>query len=304
MSPSFGRALRYTLRGPLIKALLRLFALMPLPWNHAAGAGLGRLFARYSHELRHVTDVNLGVCFPNLSDTDRAQRARDCLIETGKSMTELGPLWLWEPKRVLRLVREISGEEALRDALALGHGAIMASPHLGAWELMGLYLAAKYGITSMYRPPRIADLDETMRRARSRTGATLVPTDASGVRALLQALKRGGLVGVLPDQDPGAGGGEFSPFCGVPANTMTLLSRLAQRSGAPVIFCYAERLARGTGFHLRFEAAPKAVSAGDLAASLAAVNATVEALIRRAPEQYQWSYRRFRTRPANLSALY
>ncbi len=304
MSQSIGRRLRYGLRGPLIKLLLRGFARLSLPVNHRIGAALGRLLHRYSRELRRIAETNVRLCFPELDTAAQERLVYQTLVETGKTMTELGPLWLWDKARVSALVNESCGEEVLSAALAEGRGAIMVSPHLGAWEIMGLYLSIHYGITSMYKPPHIEALNGVMRAARERTGARLVPTDAGGVRSLMQALKKGGLVGLLPDQDPGRGGGEFAPFFGIDANTVTLVSRLAQKSRAPVIFCYAERLADGAGFRPHFHRAAPAIAEPDLAVSLRAMNEAVEALVRSNPSQYQWSYRRFRTRPEGAPAVY
>lgn len=304
MKVSRSRRLRHALGGRLIVALLRACARLSLPANHRFGARVGSLSYRISRELRHVTDTNLTLCLPELNAAQRDRLTADSLIETGKAMTELGALWLWPTERVVGLVREVSNEYLVVDALNAGKGAIMVSPHLGAWELMGFYLSVKYGITSMFKPPRIERLGGLMRQARERAGARLVPTDAGGVRSLLQALKKGELIGLLPDQDPGRGGGEFAPFFGVPANTITLVARLAQRAHAPVIFCYAERLPAGQGFHLYFEAAPQGIDAADTTTSLCAMNDAVARLVRRCPAQYQWNYRRFRTRPDGAGALY
>jgi KDO2-lipid IV(A) lauroyltransferase len=128
--------------------------------------------------------------------------------------------------------------------------------------------------------------------------------DAGGVRALYQALDRGELVGMLPDQEPGAGNGVFAPLFGIQANSMVLLSRLAIKTGAPVIFAYAERLSHGRGYHLHFLPAPPAINQAPLEHSVAIMNEMVETLIRQKPQQYQWGYKRFRTRPAGESAIY
>lgn len=304
MTRTFRRRIRHAVRGPLVKGLLRLNAGLPLAWSHRLGTWLGRLLATRSKELRHVARINVDLCFPELSRAERAALSRESIIETTKSVTELGPLWLWPTERVMALVREVQGEEVLQSALARGKGIIAVSPHLGAWEMMGVYLSMNYDITFMYKPPRILDLDDLMRKARTRGGARLVATDAGGVRALLQALKRQEMIGVLPDQDPGAGGGEFAPFFGIPANTMTLVSRLAQRSGAPLVLCYAERLPDGRGYVLHFSEGEADIADKDTAKSLRALNRSVEYLVRRCPEQYQWTYRRFRTRPPGLPGVY
>ena len=102
----------------------------------------------------------------------------------------------------------------------------------------------------------MTEMDELVRTARQRNGAVLMPTDSSGVRALYRELAAGRTVGILPDQDPGRGAGVFAPFFGHPANTMVLVSRLAARSGATLLYCVPERIPGG--YHLHYTAAPEA----------------------------------------------
>jgi KDO2-lipid IV(A) lauroyltransferase len=105
------------------------------------------------------------------------------------------------------------------------------------------------------------------------------------------------VVGILPDQQPKQGEGEFAPLFGTPALTMVLLSRLAQRTGATVLFAFAERLQDGRGFRLHFLPAPPGVADPDLATAVAALNRGVEDCVRIAPAQYQWHYKRYSIRP-------
>jgi KDO2-lipid IV(A) lauroyltransferase len=157
----------------------------------------------------------------------------------------------------------------------------------------------------MYRPPRQQSFDAIIRDSRQRTGTRVVPTDAQGIKALFQSLKQGEVVGILPDQDPrDAGSAVFAPFFGVQANTMTLISRLAAKTGAAVIFTFAERLPSGQGFRLHLMPAPPQIADPDPQRAAAALNAGVEACVRMAPAQYQWSYKRFRSRPAGERGLY
>lgn len=283
--------------------LLRLLVRLPLPLLHGIGALFGWLGWLLPNANRTIALRNLELCFPQLDARARRALARRTLIETGKMLLETPLLWLGSGRRTLGLVREVRGLEHIEQAMATGRGAIAVSPHLGNWELCGLYLA-RYGITSLYRPPRKQAMEALVRGARERLGATLVPTDARGVRALYQALSRGGMIGILPDQDPREEAGEFAPFFGVPAKTMTLLPRLAQRSGAAVIFTFAERLPWGRGFRLHFLPAPEGIASTDAAIAVAALNQGVERCVRLAPAQYQWIYKRFRTRPDGEAPLY
>jgi len=291
------KRIRHTLRGPLVNLFLHGVARLPLPVAHAIGASLGALFYAFPTKLRQVTAVNLQLCFPQVPPSQTNALCRTSLREVGKNMAEVGLLWLGSRERVLGCVHSVKGEDVLRKAVADSKGVLLISPHIGAWELMGLYLSMHYPMTSMYRPPRVHELDTLMRSARERFGARLVPTDASGVRAQLQALKKGELVGVLPDQDPGTEGGAFAPFFGVPANTVTFVPRLLNKTKCTGLFAFAIRLPHGRGFDLHFEPIPAEAAGDDMAIALAAINNKVEEIARRFPEQYLWSYERFRTRP-------
>ncbi len=288
--------------GP-IAALLRLTALLPLPVVHGLGTGIGWLLWLFPNNQRRIAAINLELCLPDLRSAARAKLLRQNLVETSKTMLELGPLWLRDGKRVLGLIRSVQGEEVLLAALAQGHGVILITPHLGAWELTSLYLSSRYPITILYRPSRL-DIDTLVRASRERLGARAVPTNQAGVRALFQALRSGQMVGILPDQDPGRDGGMFVPFFKRPANTMVLLSRLAIKSGSPVLSVYAERLSWGRGYCLHFQSLPAAVNQEPTEDSVTLINRAVEEVVRRLPSQYLWVYKRFKRPPPGMPTIY
>ena len=292
------------MRARLIKWLLRAFAALPLRAAQALGAALGLLLAVTPNTARRITAINLALCFPELDENTRARLARRSLIETGKTAAETGALWFWDKPRLLELMRTVSGKEAADAALQRGRGVIFISPHLGAWEMAGLYISAHYPMTTLYRPPRLAALEELSRAARARLGARVVPTDAGGIRALYQGLARGEVLGILPDQNPEPGSGVFAPFFGVPAYTMVLIARLARKTGAAVFTAYAQRLPRGAGYHLHFQPVPEAIASADPEQAAALLNQAIEACVRACPEQYQWSYKRFRVRPEGSGKVY
>lgn len=288
----------------IIKILLRLLALLPLPLIHAIAYPLGWLLFLIPNRRRSTTITNISLCFPELRQWQRWQLIRRSLIETTKGVLESSAMWMRSGKRTLKLVRHTLNEGLLEEAYAKGDGVILALPHLGMWEIIGLYCSSSHPMTSLYRPPPIVDLDKTMSRGRERMGAKLVPTDAPGVRALFKALSRGELVAILPDQDPMKGQGVFAPFFGIQANTMVLLSRLAKKTDATVLCAWAERLSWGRGYRIHFHNTDPSLMDDDLEHSLAALNAGVEMCIRQRPDQYLWCYKRFRTRPEGEPRLY
>ena len=290
-------------RQALLTGLLRLTARLSLPVAHAVGAALGWLLGRIPNPMRRIAARNLALAFPAMAEADRKRLLRANLMETGKLLLELGPLWLWPGVQVLALARGPDGEDALADAVRRGRGAIVITPHLGSWEMAGLYYSSRHPVTILYRPSRLG-LDELSVRGRGRLGGKIVATDTQGVRALLTALRQGQVLGILPDQDPGPEGGVFAPFFGIAASTMTLVSRLALKTGVPVFITWAERLPRGRGYALHLRALPEVTAAASLEASAAALNRGVEAAVRALPTQYLWAYKRFKTRPPGEAKLY
>ncbi len=284
--------------------LLRLLGALPLPLIHGIGVLFGQLFSLLPNRHRRISLRNLELCFADMGERARARLLVQSLQETGKTFMETALMWCGSRRRIMGLVREVVGEEHLDAALERGKGVILAAPHLGSWELIGHYVAATAPITCLYKPPRSPAVEQVMRRGRMHLGVALAPTDASGVKTLLALLKRGEVAGILPDQDPGKRGGVFAPFFGIAANSMTLLPRLANKSGATVLVSYAERLPWGRGYRLHFMPCATEVSDKDPVTAASALNAAVEAAVRECPEQYQWSYKRFRTRPEGEPPLY
>ncbi len=284
------------MRYQLIRLILRLLALLPLPANHALGAFIGICLYWLPNKVKHITRINLALCLPEYNEQQRNTLLRKSLIETGKSATELGPLWLWKADKLLRHVKGIEHEGLLHEAQEKQQGLIILTPHLGCWELNGLYCANKMTVTSLYRPPKIQALETFLCQARERTGATLVPTNINGVKSLYAALARQETIGILPDQDAG-NGGIFVPFFGVSANTVKLIPRLINKTHAQVIMVYARRLPRGRGYIIHYLKPEDDIYSPDLAVSAAAMNRAVETCIRENINQYQWGYKRFKRRP-------
>ena len=267
-----------------------------LPFGFSQGLGwlLGTLLRYLPNKQRRNALINLRLCHPDWEEA-KVRRFRDrALREEAKTFVEIAYLLLRPVPRVLSLIRETQGLELLEKPA--GQGLIVLSPHLGAWEMAGLFLSTRGPTTTLYKPQPLAD--ELVRQARGRAGAHLVPTDQTGIRHLLQGLRRGEFLGILPDQEPKEDKGcVFAPFFGVPALTMLLVNRLARRTGAAVVFLFARRLPWGRGFALHCLPAPPGVDSADEVEAAAALNQGVEACVALCPEQYVWSYKRFRTRP-------
>jgi KDO2-lipid IV(A) lauroyltransferase len=290
----------------LVLLALRLLAALPLPVSQALGWCMGSLAALVPNRERANADVNVALCFPDMPPGDRRRFVRRALIESARTLLESPRAWLRDPERLLRQVDPQDGAERIRELLARGKGLIFAAPHLGNWEMGVHFLTRTTPTTVLYRPPRQQVLESVMVAGRGRDLARVVPTDASGIRALYQALGRGEAIAVLPDQQPKEEGSAavFAPFFGQEALTMTLLSRLARKTGAAVLYVFVERLPRGRGFRMHWLPAPDDIADPDPRVAATALNRGVEHCVALCPTQYQWSYRRFRKRPVGLRNPY
>lgn len=275
-------------------ALLRLLARIPLRWHHALGAGLGHLAywlsPRYAHRMRKHLRLS-GLCRDE-AEYRRVLRAN--IAETGKQGIESLALWFRPQAQAAALVRSCHGEQEVVDVHRSGRGIILLTPHLGCFEVSAIYAAQRFPITVLYRPPRIAWLEALIVAGRARGNEKLAPASLKGVRALFRALKTGEAVGILPDQAPGSGEGVWADFFGRPAYTMTLVGRLWEATRPAVFVAAALRRPRGEGYDIHVQRVD-----GELAGEAGArrINAAIEDAVRRCPEQYLWSYNRYK-RPA------
>ncbi|SEB07387.1 KDO2-lipid IV(A) lauroyltransferase [Marinobacterium iners DSM 11526] len=286
--------------------VLGLLSLLPLKASQGLGRWLGNRQWRKGEKAKMTfqTRRNISRCFPELDSDAQDQLVHESLRQTGCSLCEMGMAWLWPAKRTLKKIRQIHNKEIVSEAVAQGKGVILIAPHLGNWEVLNLWLSAHYPFTAMYKPPRLKLMDDLIKRMRARLGTRMAPADTRGVRMVMKALRRGEMVGILPDQEPEASGGIHVPFFGNQALTMKLLPQLAAQTGAVVICGYAERLPQAEGFDLHFRRAEHEINSKDLIQAATAMNRSVEACVRALPAQYQWEYRRFSHQPEGMPRFY
>ena len=263
-------------------------ARLPLRLLHGLGAGFGLAIYALSPAYRAKLRTMLTV-----AGLDSPAMRRRAAAEAGRFALELPWVWLRPPEEIAARLEPIDWTP-LDQVAAAGHGVLLLTPHLGCFEVAARCRAAIAPITVLYKPPRQPAMRALVEAARSVPGLTAAPANLAGVRTLLRALRRGETIGLLPDQVPDAGEGQWSPFFGRRAYTMTLPGRLAAASGAGVVLLVAERLARGRGWRVHVEA-----FVGEPGPT--ALNAAMERLVRRFPEQYLWSYNRYK-RPAGAPA--
>ena len=267
--------------------LFGLLARLPLWLLHALGAPGGWLTFLLSPTYRRRFIDNAAQAGYSFSEVAGA------VGQAGRMALETPRLWSGRGAPI-----EWRDVDCLESALRSGRGVLFLTPHLGCHEVTAQAVAARYmsaqqPLTVLYRPARKAWLSALMRSARQRPELVAAPTTLAGVRQLIRALRQGAAVGLLPDQVPPEGMGQWTPWFGRPAYTMTLSARLALQTGATLVLVFGERLPRGRGYRLHFRPLSQPLAQG-LDAALLQINADVEALIRECPQQYLWGYGRYK----------
>ena len=276
----------------MLVTLFGLLSKLPLPVLHAIGAALGWVVFLASPSYRQRLTANI-------ARAGYLSYRRRAISESGKSILELAFIWCAPPAKVLATAR-VENWDLVQAALDKNTGVILLTPHLGCFEIIAQAIAARIPLTALYRPPRKAALKPLMEGARARHNLLLAPANLAGVRTLLKALKKGGAIGLLPDQVPQNGEGVWASFFGKQAYTMTLSAKLQQMTGATIILSHAERLPHGRGYTIRFTSFEQQL--GDTPQQQATtINRAMEQLIATCPAQYFWSYNRYKT-PAGVIA--
>lgn len=288
--------MKFKLHEKLIMAVLKKVGQLSLPAIYRLTCLIYFMMRLVPLNLKKTILRNVTACFPDLNKKAQKKIVNQAVFHTLWRLLEMAFFWFSPLKRQDSIPLIIEGETEFQDDFAKGQGAILVMAHFGGWEMLNAYIGRRYPSVALYKPFKKAYQRELIVIARQRYGVDFFETSTRGVKNIFKALKQGKVLGVLADHDPGHNGGMFVPFFGIPANTAVLTAKLIQKSQAPVYSLAAERLPKGRGFRIRFKKiiTPATVSLEELTQQM---NQAIEAIIQYAPEQYEWSYKRFRRTP-------
>ncbi len=272
---------------------------LPLPALAALGRTLGGFLYVFGRERRHVALTNLRLCFPDMPEPERVALAKRHFAAFGRSFLERGLLW-WAPAERLRRLARIEGFEHL-DALK-GRPVILLVPHFVGLDMGWTRLTLELGMVSIYANQKNLLFNSALYQGRMRFGDSLLLSRQEGTRKALRAMKEGKPFYYLPDMDYGQRDTIFVPFFGVPAATITGLSRLARMGGAAVV-PIVTRIEDG-GYVVRIGAPWQDYPGESIEADTRRMNAFIEDEVKAMPEQYFWLHKRFKTRPPGEKAVY
>lgn len=282
--------------------LLRVLARMPFRLELRFGRAFGRLLLAVRGRQRRIAERNLEICFPELDAEARKTLVRRHFESLGLSLVEMAMAWYAPTAKLERLVT-LTGREHLEAALARGHGVILVTAHFTTLELGVTALEAiDATVTCLYRPRRNALMEAMIVAGRSRFSRSHVASD--NVRAMIRRLRANDIVLYLPDQTNIGNQSALLPFFGEPALTNIATSKLARISGATVLTYFFRRNPDDSGYTVEIGPPFDGMPGEDPVADARRLFGRLEDFIRTAPEQYLWSYKRFKRRPPPLSDPY
>lgn len=269
----------------MFSILFKPLSVLPLPVLHALGYLLGLFLYLTDRKSKKRAMDNIKqsqLCNQNLHHA-----VKQNFINLGQAAMETPYIWRRSQSEIGKLTKSTTGWEHVENAKQHNKGIIFLTPHMGCFEIASLYCGLHQPITVLYRKPKQKWIVPLMEKGRAKEGISLAEANTQGVRKLVKTLKKGGAIGILPDQIPAAGEGEWADFFGKPAYTMTLASKLAEKTGATILMVFGERLPCGKGY--RFN-----VSKVDSINTPRELNQALEAQIAQCPDQYYWHYNRYK----------
>jgi KDO2-lipid IV(A) lauroyltransferase len=288
----------------LARVIIRALQLLPQRLLNGLARILGALTHRLPWHKHAIIRCNLELCFPELDDAARHALHRRYLYELFRLIFEAPVLWHWSERRIRDAIDIEKGATLARPDPNATVGTLYVSGHFGNWELLNLSLSLDQPITTLYRAPGNPRLDRFINQPRSRFGAHMVPGDRAALKHLLTALRRGEAASIAADIQPKGGDGLFAPFFGIETLTMTLVHKLARKTGCRVVFTDLRRKPEGGRWTQTLTDVTSQMDTDDAAQALAVMNRWLEGRIRAAPAQYLWLYKRFSKRPEGEARPY
>ena len=294
------------LKGKLALGALKLIALLPWRAVQALGSAAGWLMWKIPNRSRDIARINISHCFPECNAKEVDQLTARGLKGIAKSFTESACAWIWPPEKTLQYVREVEGLEVLQEALASGKGVVGITSHLGNWEVLNHFYCAQCKPIIFYRPPKLKALDDLLKTQRVQQGNRVAPSTREGIISVIKEVRNGGSVGIPADPEPSRSSGVFVPFLGTTALTSKFVAGMlgGKQDKVSAVFLHAIRLEDGSGFKVILEAAPDAMYSTDTDIAVGAMSDVLASYVRRWPDKYMWTMKRFKQRPEGEKRWY
>lgn len=283
----------------LLLAFLWLLHWLPLPVLRAIGWLVGHILYALGRERRRVALTNLCLCFPNLGEAEWERLARRHFVAFSRAFIDRTLGW-WAPRWRLRRLIRLQGAENLKDPE--GRPVILLAPHFVGLDAGGTMMTLATPLVSVYSNQKNPVFNQVLLNGRLRFNRPILISRQDGMRKAIKALKEGYPFYYLPDMDFGPKESIFVPFFGVPAATITGVSRLARLTGARVVPCITRQVK--DGYEVELQPAWDNYPGESIEADTARMNSYIESQVLRMPEQYFWLHKRFKTRPPGEQRYY
>ena len=285
----------------LVLLFMWLMHFLPLSILGRIGEGMGSVLFHLLGSRRHITLTNLRLCLPALNEQERLLIAKRHFQVYARSVLERGILW-WGSERRLRKLIQV--EPAVPMEAIQSGAVILLCPHFVSLDVAGVAVMLETSLCSIYTKQRSKVFDQALRKGRSRFRPVKLFSRAEGVKPIIRAMREHLPFFILPDMDFGAKDAEFISFFGVPAATLTAVPRIAASTGAQVIPVIATMLPNYRGWKVAFHPPWENYPGDDMNAATLFMNHYIEKEILKAPAEYFWSHRRFKTRPQGEASVY
>jgi Kdo2-lipid IVA lauroyltransferase/acyltransferase len=284
----------------LLYLFLRLVSFLPYRMLVLLGVNIGILVRWLSKKRRRIAEINLKLCFPEMTEEQRQQILSEHFRSLGITLVEFS-MYFWSDKRLKPLAR-VEGLAHLQKALEKNKGAILLAAHFTTIVICTRLLRLFTELHAVYRKVNNKCMDHIIKTGAGNTGIILIPHDH--LKKIITSLKENIPMIYMPDQNFGIRHSIFVNFFGIPAATITATSRLSSIDNIPVIPVTLERLSGYGGYKLIIERELENFPTNDLVSDTARINSIIENQVRQNPADYLWIHRRFKTRPEGEPPIY
>jgi Kdo2-lipid IVA lauroyltransferase/acyltransferase len=281
--------------------VLYLITKLPYRLQLQFGKNLGRISYYLLKRFRRIAEINLKLCFPELSDKQRRNLLKKQFQSLGMGLIEAAMAW-WMPDHKLDSLVHVQGLEHLQEALARKKGVLILSAHFTSLDICGRLFSSIFPMHVVYREQKNQVIDRLLKQHRH--FKWMQPIHRHAIRQIIKTLKQNKAIWYAADQDYGPTHSIFPPFFSIPTATISTPSRYANRTGAQVVTLFYHRLPRGKGYQITIGPILENFAQGDDYQDMLSFNQLLEQAVRTHPDQYLWIHRRFKTRPQGDPYLY
>ena len=281
--------------------IMWLVVRLPRSLQYSIGRFIGKLLHRFATKRRHITEVNIRLCFPELSASEQRQLVKDVFAENAIGFIEIAASW-FRSAEFLQKYLTVEGLDNLLSAKAQGKGVLLVGAHYSTLDLGALFVSTVSKLDSIYRPHNNATIDKIMLKSRHRFCENMV--SKRNLRGVIKSLKNGSVFWYAPDQSYGEDVSVFAPFFGVTASTVKFTAKIAKTVDCPVVILSHHRKSDDSGYIVRFSKPLDDFPSGDDVADATRINLALENEIRKYPAQYMWVHRRFKVQPEGVESFY